>query len=183
MSVPSVLPDPAIAVGQPVRDQSLPAPRVPAQAAGAQTLPLRYRPESRPARPRVPGPTSAPASAVALLGQARRALAEAEAATEPAERYATAHLAALRAAAAVLAVRAKPERRRTRPTSVWVLLTAAAPEFAEWASFFAAGSRIRAAVQAGVTRLVSTRDADDLVRQTGQFLELVAKHRMHQVPR
>lgn len=133
----------------------------------------------RSARALVPGPSAPPASAVALLNQARQGLIDAEHAAEPAERYATAHLAALRAAAAVLAVRAKPEPRRSRPASVWVLLANAAPEFAEWAAFFAAGSRVRAAVQAGVTRLVSARDADDLLRQTGQFIQLVERHRMH----
>jgi hypothetical protein len=30
-------------------------------------------------------------------------------------------------------------------------------------------------VQAGITRAVSTRSADDLVRQSGQFLELVTR--------
>jgi hypothetical protein len=114
----------------------------------------------------------APASAIALLDQARRGLAVATAAEEAAERYAAAHLSALRAAAAVVAVRARPDRRRTRPTSVWALLASVAPELREWAAFFAAGSKTRAAVEAGVTRLVSGRDADDLVRQAGEFLGL-----------
>lgn len=167
--------------------RTLPAPaELPARAdlparaelPGLESAPRWDAPRQRGREP-VPGPSVPPSSAVALLRQARAGLVEAETATEPAERYAAAHLAALRAAAAVLAVRAKPARRRARPASVWVLLAGAAPEFAEWAAFFAAGSRIRSAVQAGVTRLVSARDADDLVRQTGQFIELVARHRMH----
>lgn len=112
-----------------------------------------------------------PASALVLLGQARRALTDAEFAAHPVDRYAGAHLAALRAAAAVLAVRARPSRRASRPTSVWAMLAAVAPELGEWAAFFAAGS----AAQAGVTRLVSRRDADDLVRQAGEFLALTER--------
>jgi hypothetical protein len=92
-----------------------------------------------------------------------------------AERYIGAYLAALRAAAAVVAVRAKPDRSRTRPVSVWALLASVAPELREWAAFFAACSRTRAAVQAGVTRLVSTRDADDLVRQAEEFTNLAER--------
>ena len=112
-----------------------------------------------------------PPAAAALLDQARRGLLDAEYALRPPDRYAAAHLAALRAASAVLAVRARP-RRRSRPASAWVLLADVVPELAEWSAFFAAGSGIRVAAQAGVTRLVSARDADDLVRQAGQFLEL-----------
>lgn len=115
-----------------------------------------------------------PPAAAALLDQARRGLLEAEYALRPPDRYAAAHLAALRAAAAVLAVRTRPRRRR-RPASVWMLLADVVPELAEWAAFFAAGSGIRVAAQAGVTRLVSARDADDLVRQAGQFIELVER--------
>jgi hypothetical protein len=110
-------------------------------------------------------------AALSLFEQARHELAAAQAADEPAQRYASAHLAALRAAAAVVAVRAQPDRRR-RQLSVWALLARVSPELREWAAFFAAGSRTRAAVQAGVTRLVSARDADDLVRQCAQFIEL-----------
>jgi hypothetical protein len=87
------------------------------------------------------------------------------------ERYAQAHVAALRAAAAGLAARTRP-RRRAQPTSAWTLLTTVAPELAEWSAFFAAASATRAAAQAGAHRLVTNRDADDMVRQAGQFLIL-----------
>lgn len=116
-----------------------------------------------------------PRSALSLLHQAARALAEAESQSEAAERYAGAYLAALRAAAAVVVVRARPDSRRRRPLSVWALIALVAPELREWASFFAAGSSTRTAVQAGVTRLVSDRDAGDLVRQAGQFIALAER--------
>jgi hypothetical protein len=113
-------------------------------------------------------------SAAALVREARAGVADAQRETDPAQRYVTAYLAALRAAAAMLALRGRPHRGRSRPTSAWVLLAKLAPELAEWAGFFAAGSATRAAVQAGVTRSVTQRDADDLVRQASQFTDLVA---------
>jgi hypothetical protein len=109
-----------------------------------------------------------------LFGQARQALLDAEYAAYPVDRYAQAYLAALRAAAAVLAALARP-RRRARPTSVWVLLATVAPELAEWCAFFAATAATRSAAEAGVRRLVTSRDADDLVRQVGEFL-ILAEH-------
>ena len=126
------------------------------------------------------GPARVPAqvlpSALGLLDQARRGLQEAVSVPVPAERYATAHLAALRGAAAVLAARTRPtdsRLRRRRPTSAWVLLTELAPELGEWAAFFAAGAGKRAAAEAGVTGAATTREADDLVRDVGTFLALV----------
>jgi hypothetical protein len=124
--------------------------------------------------PQLAGPV-APA-AVSLLEQARHGLQEAATMPGASDRYAGAHLAALRAAAAVLAARAQatdPRLRRRRPTSAWVLLTAVAPELAEWAAFFAAGAGKRAAAEAGVERAVTSRDADDLVRDVETFVALV----------
>lgn len=97
-------------------------------------------------------------------------------ATRAGERFASAHLAALRAAAAVLAERARPassSRRRRRPASVWSLLAAVAPEFSEWAAFFAAGAAKRAAAEAGIATAVTVREADDLVRDAEAFLVVV----------
>ncbi len=109
-----------------------------------------------------------------LLVLARRGLAEAEQTRPDGLRYATAHLAALRAAAAVLAARARPvPGRRGRVTSVWALLVMVAPELDEWASFFAVGAAKRAAAEAGIPRVVSGREADDLLRAAEQFVALV----------
>jgi hypothetical protein len=103
----------------------------------------------------------------------RRGLAEASFAQTPGEKYVLAHLSALRAAAAVLADRARPRPgRRGRPVSAWRLLVAVAPELGEWAAFFAAGATKRAAAEAGLPG-VGSRDADDLLRQAGLFLEVV----------
>jgi hypothetical protein len=83
-------------------------------------------------------------------------------------------VAALRATAAVLSVRTRPQSMR-RQTNAWVLLERVAPELAEWAAFFAAGASKRAAAEAGHVRVVSDRDADDLVRDVEQFLRVVAR--------
>ena len=123
-----------------------------------------------------PAPTSLKLPAGTLLALARRGLVEASSCDRPGERYATAHLAALRAAAAVLACRARPagsSARRSRPTSAWVLLTAVTPELGEWAAFFAAGARKRAAAEAGLPSAVTPREADDLVRDAETFLSVV----------
>lgn len=113
-------------------------------------------------------------TALRLLAVSRSALREAERADSAGERYATAHLAALRAAAAVLAARARPhDARSRRPTSAWVLLTAVAPELGEWAAYFAAGADKRAAALAGVRTAVTAREADDLLRDVRTFLALV----------
>jgi hypothetical protein len=109
-----------------------------------------------------------------LLMLARRGLEEAGETRADGLRYAAAHLAALRAAAAVLATRARPTPgRRNRVTSVWALLDLVAPDLGEWASYFAAGAAKRAAAEAGIPRVVSPREADDLLRAAEQFVAVV----------
>ena len=128
----------------------------------------------------IPAGSTSRLPASTLLALARRGLVEACDAATAGERYAAAHLAALRVAAAVLACRARPAGdptvapRRTRPTSAWVLLAAVAPELGEWAAFFAAGAGKRAAAEAGLSRAVTEREADDLLRDAGAFLAVVA---------
>ena len=126
----------------------------------------------------VPGLTAPPPHrgghdvACDYLARADQALAEATAAVEHTARYAAAHMAALRAAAAVLAIRGRPHHHRNQ-RNAWVLLAAVAPELAEWAAFFAAGSAKRSAAEAGRSRAVTVREADDLLRDATQFVEVV----------
>jgi hypothetical protein len=124
----------------------------------------------RPGRGRCP---VAPA-VLALLESARQGLAEAEEEGAASARYVAAHLAALRAAAAVVAARpdAGSGPRRKAPKSVWELLPRVEPALAEWAAFFAAGARKRAAAEAGLARAVSMPEADDLLRDAETFLSL-----------
>jgi SAV_6107-like HEPN len=117
-----------------------------------------------------------PPSVGVLLSQSRYTWAEAALQTRADERYRSSHVAALRAAAALLAVRARPARvARSRPTSAWVLLDAVAPELAEWSTYFADSAGKRAAIEAGAVHVVSDRDADDLLRATGEFIGLVER--------
>ncbi|MEV5486313.1 MULTISPECIES: SAV_6107 family HEPN domain-containing protein [Streptomyces] len=121
---------------------------------------------------------TAPPAALDLLTQAQQGLAEAQAMEAPNERFATAHLAALRTAAAVLAVRGRPEataRRRRRIRSAWEVLPEVAPELTEWSALFASGADRRAKAEAGIAGAAGRRDADDLLRDAAMFLRLVER--------
>lgn len=122
---------------------------------------------------------TAPPAALDLLAQARSGLDEAATLETPNERYATAHLAALRTAAAVLAARGRPEPatgpRRKRIRSAWEVLPEIAPELTEWSALFASGATRRARAEAGIQGAASSRDADDLLRDVAMFLRLVER--------
>jgi hypothetical protein len=146
----------------------------PHRGAVGVTRPAPATSRSASRQPRLPVPSpSRPISQAArdLLADAGRGLGRAIRAEQPTERYAAAHLAALRGAAAILATKARPGR--AKQASAWELLTKLAPEFGEWAAFFAAGSAKRQAAEAGIARFVSPREADDMVRQCAVFLDLV----------
>ncbi|MFR9795548.1 SAV_6107 family HEPN domain-containing protein [Streptomyces sp. MS06] len=122
--------------------------------------------------------SSAPPAALDLLAQARAGLDEATVLDTPNERYAAAHLAALRTAAAVLAARGRPEptaRRRARIRSAWEVLPEIAPELTEWSALFASGAGRRARAEAGIRGAARRRDADDLIRDVAMFIRLVER--------
>lgn len=127
-------------------------------------------------------PGTAAGTVLDLLDRARGVLLQACHSNTAAERYTQAHLAALRAGAALLAARTAPTRR-SAPRSVWEVLPTVAPELTEWAIFFADSGRRRLALERGAAA-VSTREADDLVRSGERFLELVrtALHLPCEVP-
>jgi hypothetical protein len=124
-----------------------------------------------------PAPARLPATALSLLRNARQGLAEAETETDAGTRYIGAHLAALRAAAAIVAARGEPGTGspRRRPRSVWELLPQVEPALAEWAAFFAASAAKRAAAEAGLPRAATAREADDLLRDAGTFLTVAER--------
>jgi SAV_6107-like HEPN len=130
-------------------------------------------PDTEIARPR----PRASVTVLKLLETARRGLAEAAAESDPGTRYICAHLAALRAAAAIVGARGEPGTgsRRRRPRSVWELLPQVEPTLGEWAAFFAASASKRAAAEAGLLRAASAHEADDLLRDATTFLS-VAEH-------
>ncbi|MCE7083142.1 SAV_6107 family HEPN domain-containing protein [Streptomyces sp. ST2-7A] len=118
----------------------------------------------------------APPAALDLLAQAERGLEEAETREDPGDAYIAAHMAALRTAAAVLAVHGRPEttaRGRRRIRSVWDMLPEIAPELGEWSVLFAASGARRARLEAGIRREVGRDDAEELAKSVGMFLRLV----------
>ena len=145
--------------------------------SGGNAVPFRQRGpfKRRALSGAVPG--RLPAAALSLLRNARHGLAEAEAETDAGTRYIGAHLAALRAAAAIVAARGEPGTgsRRRRPRSVWELLPQVEPALAEWAAFFAASAAKRAAAEAGLPRAATAREADDLLRDAGTFLAVAER--------
>jgi hypothetical protein len=120
-------------------------------------------------------PAFLPAATHSYLERAAESLREAITSTSTPQRYALAHVSALRATAALLAARARPvaPARGKRQQNAWVLLAEVAPELSEWAAFFAAGADKRAAAETGSRRAVTEREADDLVRDADRFLALV----------
>lgn len=124
------------------------------------------------ARPVSPAPVAG--TVLDLVERTRVGLLQACHAETAEERYRLAHLAALRAAAAVLAADAR-RSPRSGERNVWAVLPGVAPELAEWAQFFAGTARRRNRVERGES-FMSTREADDLVRQVEAFLELVLAH-------
>lgn len=128
---------------------------------------------------------SAPSATLDLLAQAQRGLDEAEKSPLPHERYAIAHLAALRTAAAVLAARGRPEsseRARRRIRSAWEVLREIAPELADWSAFFAAGANRRALAEAGVKEAASADEARELLCAAELFLRTVERLLVSEVP-
>ncbi|WP_212754408.1 SAV_6107 family HEPN domain-containing protein [Nakamurella aerolata] len=157
---PAINPAPEPASGPPPKAGRRPgvAPRRPVGShPTSRREPRRFPPVGRQAQ--------------GLLGDAGRGLGQAMRADSAGERYAAAHLAALRAAAALLATRARPGRGRIG--NAWDLLARVAPDLAEWAAFFAAGASKRQLAESGITRTIGAREADDMLRQAAEFLELV----------
>jgi hypothetical protein len=108
-----------------------------------------------------------------LLDRSRRGLLDALAANSPDRRYLTAHLAALRAASSVLAIRSRPGSRGA-PRSVWEILPRVAPEMESWARQFAATANNRASIEAGICGpVVTAAEADLLLRDAEAFHHLV----------
>ncbi|MFD6177000.1 SAV_6107 family HEPN domain-containing protein [Isoptericola sp. NPDC060282] len=109
---------------------------------------------------------------VSLLDRSDAELAQASTASDPADRFVHAHLAALRAAAAVVALRGRPSAR-SRARSVWDMLALVEPDLAAWSGYFASGARVRAAVEAGLEPEVDAHRAAELVACAEDFRDEV----------
>lgn len=113
-----------------------------------------------------------PTDVRSLLVRADAELRAAYAADDAATRFVHAHLAALRSAAAVVALRGRPTGRRSRG-SVWELVERVEPALSGWSSYFAGGAHLRAAVDAGRFDAVDEQRAAELVRCAEDFRDEV----------
>ena len=118
-------------------------------------------------------PRVVPPDVVRLLARADAELAAAASAADPADRFVHAHLAALRSAAAVVALRGRPSSR-SRARSVWDMLALVEPGLAAWSGYFASGARLRSAVDAGHGEDVEPARADELLACAEDFRDEVA---------
>lgn len=113
-----------------------------------------------------------PASAHAMLARSEAELVAAQLASAPQDRFLHAHLAALRAGAAVLEVTGRPVRRPA-PRTVWDMVTLVAPDLGSWAAFFAAGAAARSAIEAGREDVVDDERAERTVCAAEDFQDAV----------
>lgn len=107
-----------------------------------------------------------------LLARADAELLAAQYSSEPWEQFSHAHLAALRAGAALVASRGRPSGRRS-PRSVWGMVELAAPELADWAQHFADAARLRSAVEAGRFDAVTAHRAEQALCDAEDFVDAV----------
>lgn len=118
-------------------------------------------------------PRAVPSAVTMLLRRADAELVAAAVATDPGDRFLHAHLAAIRSAAAVVALRGRPSPRSGART-VWEMLARVEPDLAPWSGYFASGARLRAAVDAGRSGEVTPARADELVACAEDFRDEVA---------
>ncbi|WP_432502068.1 SAV_6107 family HEPN domain-containing protein [Kineococcus arenarius] len=116
-------------------------------------------------------------AALDLLERCETELRAAAGTSDPAQRYVHAHLSALRAGAALVAVHGRPTApRRSQPRSVWEMLPRLDPDLEQWARRFAATAPLRARVEAGRTGVVDAAAADSLLSDAVDFHRVVEAH-------
>lgn len=113
-----------------------------------------------------------PPAALELLARSDAELVAAQLAGTPEEQFLHAHLAALRAGAALLQVTGRPGGR-ARPRTVWDMVATVAPELAAWTAFFAGGAAVRSAVEAGRDGVVDATRADRTLAAAEDFQDSV----------
>ena len=118
------------------------------------------------------GAVPVPARVRQLLVRADAELVAAQFSAEPWEQFSHAHLAAVRAAAAVVAAEGAPSGR-SAPRTVWGQLGAVAPTLSRWGALFADAAPLRAAVEAGRFDLVSAARAEEGLVEAEDFVDVV----------
>ncbi|GIG23172.1 hypothetical protein Cch01nite_38960 [Cellulomonas chitinilytica] len=116
------------------------------------------------------GAALVPARVAEQLGRADAELLAAQFSSEPWEQFSHAHLAALRAGAAVVASTGRPGGRRG-PRSVWEMLDVVAPDLGRWSAYFAAAAPLRSAVDAGRFDAISAERAEQAVCAAEDFVD------------
>ena len=112
-------------------------------------------------------------SAARLVRRAEDELAHVTSGQDPQQAFLHAHMAALRAAAAVLELQVVSGGRRRRVRSVWEQLAECGPDWQEWAGYFAQGADTRAAIESGRSVQLAPAEADELVATATDFVGLV----------
>ena len=107
-----------------------------------------------------------------LLRRADAELLSAQFSSEPWEMFSHAHLAALRAGAALVAERGRPAGRGA-PRTVWGMLDAVAPELHALSALFAQSATLRSAVDAGRFELVTATRAQRALAAAEQLFDAV----------
>lgn len=118
------------------------------------------------------GSAPVPARVRQLLVRADAELVAAQFSAEPWEQFSHAHLAAVRAAAAVVAAQGAPTGRFA-PRTVWGQLGAVAPSLSRWAAVFADAAPLRAAVEAGRFDRVTAARAEQALVEAEDFVDVV----------
>ena len=121
--------------------------------------------------PRDGGSPRGQGRAAELLSRADAELLAAQYSAEAWEQFSHAHLAALRAAAAVVAA-GPPSSGRGGPRTVWQLLAEAAPDLARWATLFADAAPLRSAVDAGRFDSVDPARAERALCDAEDFVDV-----------
>lgn len=158
------------------RDEMRVSPQGADRPATAHARTARSRSPSRTTQ-RSPGRgASTPPASADLFALARRGLETAQTLDGPLRQYAAIHLAAMRAAAAVVAARKRPEHRlgrRARIRGTWDVLPEVAPEFAEFAAYFDRTTIKRVRAEAGIAGAVDIHELEDLRLMTTRFVRKV----------
>lgn len=111
-------------------------------------------------------------AATELLARSDAEVVAATLASAPGETLLHAHLAALRAGAALVQVRGRPGGRPA-PRTVWEMVAAVAPTLAPWAAYFADNATVRAAVEAGRGHDVDRSRAERALAAAEDFQDAV----------
>jgi len=109
----------------------------------------------------------------------RRAHGELDAAHQgatPREQFLGAHMAALRAAAAVLALTPKAGPKRGKVRSAWVQLAEVSPQWQPWVEYYTDSARVRAELESGVRSSLDPAQARQAMAIAGKFLATVEEY-------